>query len=101
MRAGGEPGRRERSRQEIAGMDGEAHAVSIARVKVGMRRQKSLRLGGRRFGKAIDIMVTVTLSMGDADQGAKREVLLHRQPRLAGQVLGGDEVLVAAGAPFG
>ena len=36
-------------------------------------------------------MMTVAFGMGDADQGAEREVLLHAQAGLTGQVLAGDE----------
>ncbi len=60
-----------------------------------MRRQKRLRLGCRRIGKAVDIMVTVALGMGDADQSAEREILLHGKPGLTGQVLAGDEEIFA------
>ena len=36
-------------------------------------------------------MMAVALGMGDADQRAEREILLHGQAGLAGQVLAGDE----------
>ncbi len=52
-----------------------------------MRREKSLRLRCGRVGKAVDIMVAVALGVGDADQCAKREVLLHAEAGLTGQVL--------------
>ena len=42
-----------------------------------MGSEKRLRLGGGRFGKAIDVVMAVAFGMGDADQCAKREVLLH------------------------
>ena len=45
-------------------------------------------------------MMAVALGMGDADQRAEREILLHGKARLAGQVLAGDEALFAARAPF-
>ena len=46
-------------------------------------------------------MVAVALGMGDADQRAEREILLHGQSRLTGQVLAGDEAFFAARAPLG
>src|SRR3978361_2025733 len=91
MSAGGKARRRQRSRQEIAVVDRQPDAVSVADVEVGMRGQERLRLGGRRVAKSVDIMVAVALGMGDADQGAECEVLLHAEAGLAGQVLAGDE----------
>src|SRR3954453_22720188 len=46
-------------------------------------------------------MVTVALGMADADQCAKREVLLHREASLAGQVLACDEEFLSPRAPLG
>ena len=82
-------------------MDREPDLVAVAGIEIGMRCEKRLRFGGRRVAKAVDIMVAVTLGMGDADQRAEREILLHRQSRLAGQILAGDEAFFAASAPFG
>src|SRR6478752_7912562 len=65
-----------------------------------MAGEKRLRFGGWRVAEAIDIMVAVTLGMADADQRAEREILLHGETRLAGQVLTGDEAFFAGGAPF-
>ena len=62
-------------------------------VEIGMRGEKRLRLGGRRIAKAVDIVMAVALGVGDADQGAEREVLLHGETGLAGEVLAGDEEL--------
>src|SRR5258706_13056337 len=97
----GKAGRRQRSRQEIAVMYRQPYAVAVARVEVGMRREKGLRLHGGRVGKTIDIVVTVALGMGDADQCAKREVLLYAEAGLTGQVLARYEESFAARAPFG
>ena len=60
-----------------------------SRVEIGMRGRESLRFGGRRIAKAVDIVMAVALGMGDADEGAEREILLHGEARLAGQVLAG------------
>ena len=60
-------------------MDREANFAAGADVEIGMRGEKRLRLGGRRVAKAVDIMMTVALGMGDADQRAEREILLHGQ----------------------
>ena len=60
-----------------------------------MRGEKRLRLGRRRVGKAVDIMMAVALGMGDADQRAEREILLHGEPGLTGQVFAGDEEFLA------
>src|SRR5258706_3091204 len=97
----GKAGRRQRSRQEIAVMYRQPYAVAVARVEVGMRREKGLRLHGGRVGKTIDIVMTVALGMGDADQCTKREVLLDAKAGLTGQVLARYEESFAARAPFG
>src|ERR1700739_2142031 len=64
-----------------------------------MSRQKGPCLAAGRLGKAVDIMVTVALGMGDANEGAKREVLLHAEPGLTGQVLARYEVPFVFRAP--
>src|SRR5258705_8019933 len=93
-------GRCQRSRQEVTVMDREPDAVAVARVEIGMRREKGLRLHRGRIGKSIDIVVTVALSMGDADQCAKREVLLDAEAGLTRHVLARYEEPFAARAPF-
>src|SRR5260370_19220281 len=93
-------GRCQRSRQEIAVMDREPDAVAVARVEIGMRREKGLRLRRGRIGKSIDIVVTVARGMGDANQCVKREVLLDAEAGLTGQVLARYEKPFAARAPF-
>src|SRR5260370_4811896 len=94
-------GRCQRSRQEVAVMDREPDAGAVARVEIGMRREKGLCLRSGRIGKSIDIMVAVALGMGDANQCAKREVLLYAEAGLTGQVLARYEESFAARAPFG
>src|SRR6476620_8887882 len=94
-------GRCQRSRQEVAVMDREPDAVAVARVEIGMRRDKGLRLRSGRIGKSIDIVMTVALGMGDANECAKREVLLHAEAGLTGEVLARYEKPFAASAPFG
>ena len=82
-------------------MDGRAGCLAaVIGIEIGMRGEEGLRLGGRRVGKAVDVMVAVALGMGDAEEGAEREVLLHGKPGLAGEVFAGDEELLAARAPF-
>src|SRR5258707_49663 len=93
--------RGQRSRQEIAVMDGQPYAVAVADVEIGMGREKGQRLGGGRLAEAIDIMVAVALGVGDADQGAERKVLLHAKAGLTGQVLAGDEEFLTLRAPLG
>src|SRR3977135_4164448 len=90
----------QRSRQQIAVMYGQPDAVSVADIEIGMRGHKRLRFAGRRIGKTIDIMVAITLGMGDADQGAKHEVLLHAEPGLAGEVFTANKEYFAARAPL-
>ncbi len=75
-------------------MDREADFVAVADIEIGMRGEKRFRLGRGRLGKSVDIMVAVALGMGDADQRAERQILLHAEPGLTGQVLARDEVLV-------
>src|SRR6266550_2503875 len=93
--------RRQRLRQEITVMDGEANLAAVAGVEARMRAQEGLRLGRRRVGKSVDIVMAVALSVTDADQRAEREVLLHGEPGLTGQVLAGDEIFSALRAPLG
>ena len=96
MDAQGKARRGQRSRQQIAVVDREPDLAAVARVKIGMRGEERLRFGGRRVAKAVDIMMAVAFGMGDADQDAhEREVLLHGEAGLAGQVFAGDEVLLA------
>jgi hypothetical protein len=81
-------------------VNGEADLASITLVEIGMSRQEGSRFGRRRVAKAVDIMVPVALGMGDADQRAEREILLHGKPGLTGQVLACDKVICAIRAPF-
>ena len=81
-------------------MDREPDLVAVAGIEIGMRGEKRLRLRGRRIAKTVDIMMAVALGMGDADQRAERQILLHAEPGLAGQVLAGDEEFFAFRAPF-
>src|SRR5213595_3890520 len=101
MRGARKTRRRQRSRQEIALVNREPDAVSVADIEIGMNRQKRLRLGGRRIAEAVHVMVAVSLGMADADQCAKREVLLHGEASLAGQVLARDEEFLSPHAPLG
>src|SRR3954451_19886548 len=89
-----------RSRQEIAVVNVQADALPGVGIEIGVRGGERLGLRGGRVTEAVDIMMAVTLGMGDADEGPKREILLHGKAGLAGQVLAGDEELLAARAPF-
>src|ERR1700712_4599231 len=100
MCAGGETGRCQRSRQEIAVVDRKPDGAALADVEIGMRRQKSPRFTIGRVRKAVDIMMTVALGMGDPDQRTERKVLLHREPGLTGEVFAADEIFLADRAPF-
>src|SRR3954469_9869789 len=100
MRAGGEAGLRQRSGQKIAVMDSEAHGVAVADVKVGMRCKESFRFPVSHTGETVDIVMTVAFGMGDADEGAERQILLHAKTGLAGEVFARDEEVFAARAPF-
>src|SRR5882724_4278923 len=100
MHAGGKAGRGQRSRQKIAVVDRKPNGAAIADVEIAVRRQKSPRFTIGRVRKAVDIMMTVALGMGDADQRTERKVLLHREPGLTGQVFARYEELVSAGAPL-
>src|SRR6478735_9707722 len=82
-------------------MDREADFVAVATIEIGMGGKKGFRLGRRRVAKTVDIMMAVALGVGDAEQRAKRQILLHAKAGLAGQILAGDESLVTFGAPFG
>ena len=62
-------------------MDRKPDRVAVADVEIGMRRQESFGLRGGRAGKTVDIMVAVAFGMGNADQGAERQILLHAQDR--------------------
>src|ERR1700683_2414180 len=95
MHDGGKARRGQRSRQEIAVMDGEPNLLAGGRIESGMRGEEGARLVRWRIAKAIDIMMAVALRVGDADQGAKREILLHGKPCLAGQIFTRDKDLVA------
>ena len=68
-------------------------------VEIGMRGEKAFLLRHGSTTKAIDIMVAVALGVADADQCAEREILLHAEPGLAGEILSGDEEWLVAAAP--
>ena len=76
-------------------MDRKPDLVAVADIEIGMAGEKRLRLRERRVAKAIDVMMPVALGVGDTDQGAEREILLHGQAGLTGQVLAGDEEFFA------
>src|SRR5258708_36771209 len=81
-------------------MDREANLVGIADIEIGMGFEKRFGFRRRRLAKAVDIMMAVALGVRNADQRAKRQILLHAEAGLAGQILAGDESLVATFAPF-
>ena len=66
-------------------MDRKADFFAIADVEIGMAGEKGFSLRGGRVAKTIDIVMAVALGVRNADQGAKREVLLHAEAGLAGQ----------------
>lgn len=72
-------------------MNTEPDALPGIGVEIGMRMGESLRLSGGRLAKAVDIVMAVAFGMGDAEEGAEGEVLLHGEPGLAGEVFTGDE----------
>ena len=80
-------------------MNVEPDDVTVAAVEIGMRLEEGLGFGGGRFAKAIDVMMAVALGMRHADQRAEREILLHAEPGLAGQILAGNEVIFILPAP--
>ena len=67
-------------------MNREADALPGVGIEIGMRGGEGLRFGGRRLAKTVDVMMAVALGVGDADEGAEREVLLHSETGLAGEV---------------
>src|ERR1043166_1994219 len=100
MRARSEARPCQRSRQQVALVNRQFYRVAIADVEIGMRREERCRLliGGIR--KALDIVMAVALGVGDADQRAEREILLHGKAGLTGEILAGDEEPAATGAPL-
>src|SRR3954469_6487273 len=101
MSAARKAGRGQRSRQEIAGMDRKPNLAVFTHIEIRMRCQKRFRLGLGCVAETVHIMMSVSFGMGNADQGAKRQVLLHGKPGLTGQVLAGDEEIIALRAPLG
>src|ERR1700722_4829119 len=101
MNAGRKARRSQRPRQEVAVMNGEPNSIAGTLIEIGMRSKESIRLVGWRIAKTIDIVMAVAFRVGDADQRPKREILLHREPGLTGQVLARDEEFFALSAPFG
>ena len=81
-------------------MDRQPDFVAVVEVEVRMIGEKRLRLGGRRIAEPVDIMVAVALGVGDADQRTERQILLHAEAGLTGQVLGGDEEFSPASLHF-
>src|SRR5580700_3748418 len=101
MRASGISRRGQRISQEVAAVDREPDRIAAADVEIAMSGEKGIRLVGWRIAKAIDVMMAVALGVDDPDQGAQREVLLHGEPRLTGQIFARDKKFVARRAPLG
>src|SRR5689334_25387404 len=100
MDGAGKAGRGERSREEIAVMDGEADLAAADLVEIGMAAKEAVRFRRRRLAKAVNVMVAVAFGMRNAEQRAQCEILLHGEAGLAGEVLAGDEISRALRAPF-
>ena len=66
--------------------------LSRAMIEVRMRGEERVLLRLRHARHAVDVMMPVALDMRRADQGREREILLHRDAGLRGQVLGRHEV---------
>ncbi len=62
-------------------MDGEADAVCRRRRRDRDARRERLAPPARRIAETVDIVMAVALGMGDADEGAEREILLHGKAR--------------------
>src|SRR5690242_5653629 len=90
--AGKSARREERAGGESAPARREDDGVPAFGIKIGMRRQKSPRFGGRCAAEAADIVMAVALDVPGAEESGKRRILLHRQSGLAGEVLAGDEI---------
>src|SRR5262249_55172908 len=73
----------ERARRYRAITDRKPHLATGLVVKIRVRSQERLGFDGRCIGEAIDIMVAISLSVGEAVEGDQRSVLLDANPRLA------------------
>src|SRR5262245_62532931 len=100
MNGTGKTGCRERTREKVAVMNGKADLAAASFVEIGMAREEALRFGDGRLAETIDIVVAVALSVLDAEQRAERQILLHGEARLAGEVLAGDEISCTLRAPL-
>lgn len=65
-------------------MASRTRAVALL-VEIGMPGKETFGLRGRRIAEAVDIMVAIAFGMGDAEQRAQRQILLHGKARLAGE----------------
>src|SRR3984957_20491666 len=101
MRAAGKTRHGKRCRFEMTILTRKPDGIAVADIEIGMRRQERRGFRCGRTSKAVDVVMTVALGMGEADQGAECQILLHAEAGLAGQVLAGNEKLFAARAPFG
>src|SRR3954451_23867506 len=100
MNAAGKAGCGQRSRQEIAVVNGKTDLSVRVSIEVRMCAEEHLGFRGRRSAKTIDIVMAVALGVGEADQRAEREILLHGKSGLAGKVLAGNEMPRTFRAPF-
>src|SRR4051794_27648880 len=100
MRAGGKSRASQRSCQKIAVVDRNSHSAAVADIKVRMRCEECFRFGVSGSGKTIDVMMAVAFGMANADQGAERQILLHAETGLTGEILAGDEEFFSLRAPF-
>src|SRR3954471_2735665 len=99
MGTGCESGNGERSGGQIAVVDLQHDDILIAAVEIGMGLQEGFGLACRREAETIDIVMAVALGMRRAEQRAEREILLHAEAGLAGEILAGDEMRRALRAP--
>ena len=73
-------------------VDAQARLPASCVVQVGVRGREGRRFVRRRVAEAVAVVMAVALAVRQAEQREQREVLLHRESGLAGQVFGRHEV---------
>src|SRR4030081_3171775 len=89
---------RQRSEIEDTTLDRQADVVAAGFIEAGLCDEEGLplRAAGVLAGEAIDIMMAVALDVGEAEQADQRQILLHRESCLGGEIFRRYEVPRAA-----
>src|SRR5678815_1163580 len=97
LRGDGEARASEGADGDPAAVDAQPNEIVVADVEIRMRTQKRRLLGCPERGQTTNVVMAVALDVAEPEQRDERQVLLHGQARLSGEIFGRHEERVAAG----